>query len=144
MISVDFRGSISHYYFVAKREIFRVTQCLCVSILVPPKIIQEPVNQQVLKSYTSYLTCATSGTPPVRVDWSKLSLGFKPVSMDQPRFEKMLNGTLVIRNTTDEDRGKYLCTARNGVSDKSVSRPVQLTVHGMERFAFEVCAPNFL
>lgn len=117
---------------------------MCVSILVPPKIIQEPVNQQVLKGYTSYLTCITSGTPPARVDWSKLSRGFKPVSMDQPRFEKMLNGTLVIRNTSDEDRGKYLCTARNGASDKSVSRSVQLTVHGMELLAFEIYAPNFL
>lgn len=144
MISVDFRVRVSHCYFVAKREILCVTHCLCVCTSVQPKIIQEPVNPQVLKSYTSYLTCVTSGTPPARVDWSKLSSGFKPVSMDQPRFEKMLNGTLVIRNTTDEDRGKYLCTARNGVSDKSVSRSVQLTVHGMERFAFEICAPNFL
>ncbi|XP_074633719.1 cell adhesion molecule DSCAML1-like isoform X3 [Acropora palmata] len=128
-----------NYTCIASNNVGTTSVSINMVVFVPPKIIQEPVNQQVLKSYTSYLTCATSGTPPARVDWSKLSLGFKSVSMDQPRFEKMLNGTLVIRNTTDEDRGKYLCTARNGVSDKSVSRPVQLTVHAVP--ALIVIAP---
>ena len=59
--------------------------------------------------------------------------------MEQPRFEKMLNGTLVIRNTSDEDRGEYLCIAYNGVSDPPVSEQVKLTVHGMKRSVFELC-----
>ena len=112
-----------------------------VSISVPAKFVQKPVNQKVLKTYTTHLTCLTSGTPPARIDWSKRSTGggFVPVSMEQPRFEKMLNGTLVIRNTSDEDRGEYLCIAYNGVSDPPVSEQVKLTVHGMKRSVFELC-----
>ena len=110
-------------------------------ISVPPKFIQDPVDQQVLKTYTTYLTCLTSGTPPPRIDWSKSIEGrFVPVSMGKPRFRKMLNGTLVISNASDEDDGKYLCTAYNGVSDTRVSKPVQLTVHGMKR---SVCEWHF-
>lgn len=99
-------------------------------VYVPPKFIQEPDDKQVLKTYTISLTCLTSGTPPARIDWSKSKGGrFVPVSIGKPRFEKMVNGTLVIRNASEEDDGKYLCTASNGVSDNGVSRQVQLTVH---------------
>lgn len=118
-----------NYTCMASNNVGTTNVSMEMVVFVPPKFLQEPVDQQVLKSYTTYLTCVTSGTPPPRIDWSKLSGDFKQVSMDQPRFEKMIDGTLVIRNTSDEDRGTYLCTAQNGVSDKSVSRQVQLTVH---------------
>lgn len=110
-----------------------------------PKFIQKPVDQQVLKTYTTYLTCITSGIPPARIDWSKQSAGgtFEPVSMAEPRFIKMLNGTLVIRNTSDEDRGKYLCTASNGISNIPIAEQVQLTVHGMKHSVFDYITQQF-
>jgi len=112
----------------------------CFQFSEPPKFIQDPVDEQVLKTYTTYLTCLTSGTPPARIDWSKSVGGrFVPVSMNQPRFRKMLNGTLEIRNASDEDDGNYLCTAYNGVRDTIVSRQVQLTVHGMKRPVSKLC-----
>lgn len=61
---------------------------------------------------------------------------FVPVSLEKPRFEKLVNGTLVIRNASDEDDGTYLCTAANGVSDVVVNRQVQLKVHGMKLLVF--------
>ena len=64
------------------------------------------------------------------------------MSIGKPRFEKMVNGTLVIRNASEEDDGKYLCTASNGVSDNGVSRQVQLTVHGMKRSVFKLWCGN--
>lgn len=57
---------------------------------------------------------------------------FVPVSLEKPRFEKLVNGTLVIRNASDEDDGTYLCAGSNGVSDAVASKRVQLTVHGMK------------
>lgn len=110
---------------------------------MPPKFIPEYVNHQqtitqVLKTFTTYLTCLTSGTPPARIDWSKkVGGGFVQVSMDKPRFRKMLNGTLVISNVSDADDGTYLCTAYNGVSDSRISRQVRLIVHGMKHLVFQ-------
>ena len=107
---------------------------------VPPKFIsdsanhQQPSTQPVLKTFTTYLTCLTSGIPPPRIDWFK-SIGGKydPVLMDKPRFQKTLNGTLVISNVSEDDAGEYLCRASNAVSDKEVNRRVRLIVHGMKR-----------
>lgn len=91
----------------------------------------------MLKTFTTSLTCLTSGTPPARIDWSKSEGGrFVPVSLEKSRFEKLVNGTLVIRNASDEDDGTYLCTAANGVSDVVVNRQVQLKVHGMKLLVF--------
>ena len=103
---------------------------------VPPKFIsvstnhQQPSSQPVLKT----LTCLASGTPPPRIDWFK-SIGgkFDPVLMDKPRFQKTLNGTLVISNVSEDDAGEYLCRASNAVSDKDINRRVRLIVHGMKR-----------
>ena len=108
------------------------------SFLEPPKFIQEPEDKQVLKTFTTSLTCLTSGTPPARIDWSKKSVGgrFVPVPLEKPRFEKLVNGTLVIRNASDEDDGTYLCTGANGVSDVVVNRQIQLKVHGMKLLVF--------
>ena len=112
---------------------------------MPPKFIpesvphQQPVTQQVLKTYTTYLTCVTSGNPPARIDWSKSeSVGgrFVPVQMDKPRFRKMLNGTLVISNVTDKDDGTYSCAAYNAVIEKRISLQVRLIVHGMTTLQF--------
>ena len=106
---------------------------------VPPKFLpesanhQQPTIQQVLKTYTTYLTCLTSGTPPARIDWFKSVGGrFDAVSVDKPRFRKMVNGTLVISSVSDEDDGEYLCRAYNAVSDRRISRRVRLIVHGMK------------
>ena len=103
----------------------------CLISLVPPKFTKEPINQQVLKGDMAQLTCTVIAVPPVRIDWSKDIGGkFVTVRIDHPRFQKLLNGTLVIRNVSEEDDGKYLCTAYNTVSEQE-SRHVMLTVHGM-------------
>ena len=109
--------------------------------LVPPSIPQQnPITQQILKTYTTYLTCVTSGTPPPRIDWYKFeSLGgkFVPVQMENPRFRKMLNGTLVIRDVRGDDDGTYSCAAYNAVFDDRPSSQVRLIVHGIKNLDSE-------
>lgn len=102
-------------------------------VYAPPSIPQQnPITQQILKTYTTYLTCVTSGTPPPRIDWYKFeSVGgkFVPVQMENPRFRKMLNGTLVIRDVRGDDDGTYSCAAYNAVFDDKPSSQVRLIVH---------------
>ena len=57
---------------------------------------------------------------------------FEPVGREA-RFKKLLNGTLIISNITEEDEGQYVCTAKNGVEAGEVSKNVIVTVHGMKR-----------
>lgn len=109
--------------------------------LVPPSIPQQnPITQQILKTYTTYLTCVTSGTPPPRIDWYKFeSVGgkFVPVQMENPRFRKMLNGTLVIRDVRGDDDGTFSCAAYNAVFDDRPSSQVRLIVHGIKNLDSE-------
>ncbi|XP_048588601.1 Down syndrome cell adhesion molecule-like protein 1 isoform X2 [Nematostella vectensis] len=98
-------------------------------VYVPSKFVTEPRDQQVLREYTAQLSCQTTGYPPARVEWSKLQgSSFVPLG-DNPRFQQLLNGTLVIRNASKRDEGRYSCHAYNGVVGTPVSRQVSLVVH---------------
>ncbi|EDO29353.1 predicted protein, partial [Nematostella vectensis] len=86
---------------------------MTVSIVVPSKFVTEPRDQQVLREYTAQLSCQTTGYPPARVEWSKLQgSSFVPLG-DNHRFQQLLNGTLVIRNASKRDEGRYSCHAYN-------------------------------
>ena len=98
--------------------------------LVPPKFTKEPSNQYVIKGQPAFLSCETIAYPPARIEWSKHeNRKFLPVKRG-PRFNTLLDGTLIINNITENDEGQYVCTANNGVVGGAVSRHVVVTVHG--------------
>lgn len=50
-----------------------------------------------------------------------------------PHFEVYVNGSLLIKNTVEEDAGYYLCQASNSIGP-GLSKVIQLTVHVPPRF----------
>ena len=76
--------------------------CFCVS-LVPPKLSPGLKNGSVSVYLHSLLriTCTESGDPEPKVTWTKNETGF------------VNNNTLIIKNVTLKDAGRYGCTAEN-------------------------------
>ncbi|XP_067841801.1 matrix-remodeling-associated protein 5 [Heptranchias perlo] len=80
-----------------------------------PKIVtRNPLTVSVKAEMDAYLPCDTTGEPKPFVSWTKVSTGaVMTASSKTLRFQVFGNGTFGIRNIQVQDRGQYLCTARN-------------------------------
>ncbi|XP_038674228.1 matrix-remodeling-associated protein 5-like [Scyliorhinus canicula] len=80
-----------------------------------PKIVtRNPLTVSVKAEMDVYLPCDTVGEPKPFVFWTKVSTGaVMMASSKTQRFEVFDNGTFGIHNVQVQDRGQYLCTARN-------------------------------
>ncbi|CAL8268136.1 unnamed protein product [Boreogadus saida] len=69
-----------------------------------------------------YLPCKVKGHPAPTIAWTKVSTGASIPAGTQHglRFEVFKNGTFVIKNVQLQDRGQYLCTARNSFGSDRV------------------------
>ncbi|KAM8753177.1 matrix-remodeling-associated protein 5 [Rhynchonycteris naso] len=86
----------------------------------PVIVTKSPQTVTVMAETDAVLPCEATGKPKPFVTWTKVSTGalMTPNSRVQ-RFEVLKNGTFVIRQVQAQDRGQYLCTAKN--------------VHGVDR-----------
>ncbi|XP_041055955.1 matrix-remodeling-associated protein 5 isoform X1 [Carcharodon carcharias] len=80
-----------------------------------PKIVtRNPLTMSVKAEMDAYLPCDTVGEPKPFVFWTKVSTGAVMMASSKTlRFEVFDNGTFGIHNVQVQDRGQYLCTARN-------------------------------
>ncbi|XP_067889247.1 matrix-remodeling-associated protein 5 isoform X2 [Heterodontus francisci] len=80
-----------------------------------PKIVtRNPLTVSVKAEMDAYLPCDTTGEPKPFVSWTKVSTGaVMMASSKMLRFAVFDNGTFGIHNVQVQDRGQYLCTARN-------------------------------
>ncbi|XP_074156306.1 matrix-remodeling-associated protein 5 [Sminthopsis crassicaudata] len=80
----------------------------------PHIITKSPHTLSIIAETDVVLPCDTTGDPRPFVTWTKVSTGalMTPNTKTQ-RFEVLKNGTFIIRNVQLQDRGQYMCTAKN-------------------------------
>ncbi|XP_029968355.1 matrix-remodeling-associated protein 5-like isoform X1 [Salarias fasciatus] len=63
---------------------------------------------------TARLSCEAQGEPKPSITWTKVATGaVMSVHSRAQRYEVLQNGTLVIQNVQQQDRGTYICSAQS-------------------------------
>ena len=75
-----------------------------------PTITESPTLKAVEKGRSIVMMCAASGNKTPEIMWLK---DFLPVNMSNPRFNLLPAGSLQIKDSQEEDEGKYECVAEN-------------------------------
>lgn len=84
----------------------------------------EPDNTTVYQGHSAALHCQASGDPPPYIHWS---IKGRPLDgLNNKRFQKLENGSLLISDVSADDTGKYTCVAGNSCNIKG--RVAQLYV----------------
>uniref|UniRef100_A0A5F8GC10 Matrix remodeling associated 5 n=1 Tax=Monodelphis domestica TaxID=13616 RepID=A0A5F8GC10_MONDO len=80
----------------------------------PHIITKSPHTLSIITETDVVLPCDATGEPKPFVTWTKVSTGalMTPNTRTQ-RFEVLKNGTFIIRDVQLQDRGQYMCTAKN-------------------------------
>ena len=73
-----------------------------------------------LKGAAITITCEVKGVPKPKVSWTKDGQNISP----DERVAVGSNGTLIIRDSTLDDSGNYMCTARSRTGQSSSTSPV--------------------
>ncbi|XP_049272553.1 hemicentin-1-like [Rhipicephalus sanguineus] len=102
-----------NYTCVARNEYGYDRYTSALQVNAPPKWEVEPQDVVLKRGETVELQCKAVGYPLPDVRWLKEGTELKRLSED--RAQVLQNGTLVIRNATSEDSGKYSCLASNGI-----------------------------
>ncbi|KAK7073926.1 hypothetical protein SK128_017781 [Halocaridina rubra] len=101
-------------------------------VKVPPSWIVEPSDISVIGGEEVALECHAQGTPPPTVTWKRASDGvgmeeWASVVGDVWRIKIPRAGSLRIRDAREQDSGRYLCQAQNGVNPP-ISKTISLSV----------------
>ncbi|GFY47704.1 down syndrome cell adhesion molecule [Trichonephila inaurata madagascariensis] len=100
----------------------------------PPRWRVEPVDATAVVGDSVVFDCQAEGYPQPLIRWKKASgensasRNFKSI-ISNYHIQTLENGSLSIKDLTEEDRGHYLCEAANGVG-ADLSTVVKLSVHG--------------
>ncbi|XP_060943606.1 inactive tyrosine-protein kinase 7-like isoform X1 [Limanda limanda] len=119
------RSDAGNYTCIASNSLqgeIRALVTLTVAVYIRFKL--EPENTTVYQGHTAILHCQVTGDPEPHIHWM-----VKDKTLDiskNRRFQKMSNGSLVIRDVTTDDTGRYTCVAGNSCSIKD--RVAQLYV----------------
>ncbi|XP_030318926.1 peroxidasin homolog [Calypte anna] len=76
-----------------------------------PRITSEPQDVDVLLGNTVYFTCRAEGNPKPAIIW--LHNNNEIDMKDDNRLNLLQDGTLMIQNTKESDKGVYQCMAKN-------------------------------
>ncbi|CAL1268419.1 unnamed protein product [Larinioides sclopetarius] len=105
---------------------------------VPPRWRVEPVDATAVVGDSVVFDCQAEGYPQPLIRWKKATGGnsasrnFKSI-ISNYHIQTLENGSLSIKDLTEEDRGHYLCEAANGVG-ADLSTVVKLSVHVAAHF----------
>ena len=103
--------------------------------LNPPSSILQQIPSAVMPSASSTSLSSSSSSSSASSSSSTSLSGprYYSVIPSGPHFEVYVNGSLLIKNTAEEDAGYYLCQASNSIGP-GLSKVIQLTVHVPPRF----------
>ncbi|MEQ2251654.1 Inactive tyrosine-protein kinase 7 [Ilyodon furcidens] len=119
------RSDAGNYTCIASNSLqgeIRALVTLTVAVYIRFKV--EPDNTTVYQGHTAVLHCQASGDPEPHIHWM-----VKDKALDitkNGRIQKMPNGSLIIRDVTTDDTGRYTCVVGNSCSIKD--RVAQLYV----------------
>ncbi|XP_074640940.1 peroxidasin homolog [Tubulanus polymorphus] len=82
---------------------------------IKPHLTKQPNDVQVKFGNTVYFHCSADGSPEPEISWFHDGKKIK-LSNDQ-RFSMMDDGTLVITDVDDNDKGSYECMAKNDIGE---------------------------
>ncbi|KAG6457151.1 hypothetical protein O3G_MSEX010145 [Manduca sexta] len=77
--------------------------------VIPPKIVLKPEDTDAYKETSVQLPCEVESEPPATVEWTKDGSRI----LDNERISITLIGSLIIRNVSVTDSGRYECSAFN-------------------------------
>ncbi|XP_035982500.1 inactive tyrosine-protein kinase 7a [Fundulus heteroclitus] len=119
------RSDAGNYICIASNSLqgeIRALVTLTVAVYIRFKV--EPENTAVFQGQTAVLHCQASGDPKPHIHWMVKN---RPLDLTRDsRIQKMPNGSLIIKEVTTEDTGRYTCVAGNSCSIKD--RVAQLYV----------------
>ncbi|XP_052775467.1 peroxidasin homolog isoform X2 [Mya arenaria] len=90
-----------------------------------PVITSEPTDVQINEGNTAYFTCRATGTPNPEIIWVKNNEIVD--TRRDTRYHILDDGTLMIEDARDADRGRYECIARNSAGEARTNS-VELTM----------------
>uniref|UniRef100_V9GWR0 Peroxidasin n=1 Tax=Lumbricus terrestris TaxID=6398 RepID=V9GWR0_LUMTE len=91
-----------------------------------PEMISKPDDVEVAFGSTAYFACKAEGDPQPEIHWFRNSEEIRTNQLkDRGRYSILDDGTLMIENTQDSDKGVYECVARNQMGEAK-ARPVEL------------------
>ena len=102
------KGDSDFYFCAASNLLGRVERKTLLVVVSPPRFTVKPSAKVVAYVNASLkLNCSASGDPEPVITWKKQG-GQLPVGRSQ-----QINGNLVIRSVTVNDKGSYSCVATN-------------------------------
>ncbi|XP_076350073.1 cell adhesion molecule Dscam1-like isoform X2 [Tachypleus tridentatus] len=119
------------YTCVASNEAAVVNYSSPLIVNAPPRWKIEPTDLAIVTGSSTILHCQALGRPEPRVIWKKstgeLSNQYNTI-ISGARVQTLVNGSLVIHQVEQEDEGRYMCEAGNGVGS-TISTVFKLSVH---------------
>nr|XP_046245740.1 immunoglobulin superfamily member 10 [Scatophagus argus] len=114
----------------AKNFLGYIEKLIILDVGQKPYILTRP--RGIIRSVSGnplFLHCLSEGTPRPKIYWT--IPGGHTLTRPQVlgRFHLLVNGTLVIRDTTLHDRGNYICRARNDAGEAVLSVPVVIIAY---------------
>ena len=96
------------YYCAASNLLGRAEKKTFLVVVSPPRFtVKPPAKIVAVVGGTLKLNCTATGNPQPMISWKKQG-GQLPVGRSQ-----QINGSLVIRDITKNDKGNYICMATN-------------------------------
>ena len=91
---------------------------------VPPRLTQEPRDQEVTLNNRFEMECIARGVPTPIITWK---LNGRPLAAPPS-----VNGasTVVVRHAMQEDGGEYTCVATNPANNQQVSATARVIIKG--------------
>ncbi|XP_023212047.1 Down syndrome cell adhesion molecule-like protein Dscam2, partial [Centruroides sculpturatus] len=119
------------YTCVASNDAATVNFTVPLSVSAAPKWKIEPIDKSAVVGHSLLLDCMAIGRPEPRVVWKRAeessSIEYRTV-ISGSRVQSLVNGSLYFREIEQEDDGRYMCEASNGVGS-ALSTVVKLTVN---------------